>query len=103
MTLDGHVPTRRALWLLRREALFWRYAKIRTNRYLNNIVEQDHRAIKRRCAAIHGFKSTVAADVTIAGIELAHRIRKHQFRLGRARGRRRHSMLTAWNRVLFAA
>ena len=57
VTLDGHVPSRRALWLLRREALFWRHVEVRTNRYLNNIVEQDHRAIKRRCAAMHGFKS----------------------------------------------
>ena len=51
---------------------------------------------------MHGFKSVAAATATIAGIELAHRIRKQQFGLGRARGRRRHSMLTAWNRVLFA-
>ena len=77
--------------------------KIRTNRYLNNIIEQDHRAIKHRCSAMHGLKSVSAATVTIAGVELAHRIRKHQFRLGRARGRRRHSMLTAWNRALFAS
>ena len=46
-TLDGNVPSRRALWLLRREALFWRRVKIRTNHYLNNSIEQDHRAIKR--------------------------------------------------------
>ena len=103
VTLDGHVPSRRALWLLRREALLWRHVKVRTSQYLNNIVEQDHRAIKRRCSAMHGFKSVSAATVTIAGIELAHRIRKHQFRLGHARGRRRHSMLTAWNRALFGA
>ena len=102
VTLDGHAPSQRALWLLRREALFWRHVQVRTNRYLNNIIEQDYRAIKRRCAAMHGFKSVAAAAVTIAGIELAHWIRKHQFRLGRPRGRRRHSMLTAWNRVLFA-
>ena len=103
VTLDGHRPSRRALWLLRREALFWRHVQVRTSRYLNNIVEQDHRAIKRRCLAMHGFKSVSAATVTIAGIELAHRIRKQQFRLGHARRRRRHSMLTAWNRALFGA
>ena len=103
VTIDGHVPSRRALWLLRREAVFWRHVTVRTNRYLNNIVEQDHRAIKRRCAAFHGLKSVSAATVTIAGIELAHRIRKCQFWLGHARGRRRHSMLTAWNRALFSA
>jgi transposase-like protein len=102
VTLDGHAPSRRALWLLRREALFWRHVEVRTNRYLNNIIEQDHRAIKRRCSAMHGFKSVPAATIAIAGIELAHRIRKNQFRLGHARGRRRHSMLTAWNRAIFA-
>ena len=95
VTPDGHVPSRRALWLLRREALFWHHVKIRTNCHLNNIIEQDHRAIKRRCSAMHGLKSVSAAIVTIAGVELAHRIRKGQFGLGRARGRRRHSMLTA--------
>jgi transposase-like protein len=50
---------------------------------------------------MHGFKSVSAATVAISGIELAHQIRKHQFRLGHARRRRRHSMLTAWNRALF--
>jgi len=52
---------------------------VRTCQYLNNIVEQDHRAIKRRCAPMLGFKSAKTAAVTISGIELAHRIRKRQF------------------------
>jgi transposase-like protein len=82
--LDGHVPSRRPLWLLRRNALFWRHVKVRTNRYLSNIIEQDHGAINRRCSAIHGFKSVPAATVAIAGIEPVHRIRKNQFRLGHA-------------------
>ena len=55
---------------------------VRSNRYLNNIVEQDHRAIKRRCAAMLGLKSFKTAEITLAGIELAHRIRKGQFSLG---------------------
>jgi transposase-like protein len=83
ITLDGHVPSRRALWLLRREHACWRNVLVRTNRYLNNIVEQDHRAIKRRCASMAGFKSFENAAVTIAGIELAHRIRKRQYMLSR--------------------
>jgi transposase-like protein len=83
ITLDGHVPSRRALWLLRREHPCWRNVKVRTNRYLNNIVEQDHRAIKRRCASMASFKSFTNAAVTIAGIELAQRIRKRQFMLSR--------------------
>jgi putative transposase len=52
---------------------------VRTCQYLNNIVEQDHRAIKRRCTPMLGFKSVKTAAVTISGIELAHRIRKRQF------------------------
>src|SRR6267142_4847526 len=51
VTLDGHVPSHRALWLLRREHPCWRNVKVRTNKYLNNLIEQDHRAIKRRCAS----------------------------------------------------
>jgi hypothetical protein len=92
VTLDGHVPSRRALWLLRREHPCWRNVKVRTNKYLNNLIEQDHRAIKRRCASMAGFKSFANAAITIAGIELAHRIRKRQFSFGRRR--RRHG----WSR-----
>ena len=83
ITLDGHVPSRRALRLLRREHPCWHNVKVRTSRYLNNIVEQDHRAIKRRCASMAGFKSFANAAFTITGIELAHRIRKRQFMLSR--------------------
>jgi len=38
----------RPLWPLRREHLCWRNVNARTCKYLNNVVEQDHRAIKRR-------------------------------------------------------
>jgi transposase-like protein len=77
--LDGHWPSHRALRLLRREHPVWRRVHVRTCRYLNNIVEQDHRAIKRRGAPMLGFKSVKTAAVTIAGIKLAHRIQKRQF------------------------
>jgi transposase-like protein len=63
--------------------LKWNYVHLRTNRYLNNLIEQDHRAIKRRYASMGGFKSFQSATITLAGIELAHRIRKRQFALGR--------------------
>jgi len=43
---------------------------------LNNLIEQDHRAIKRRCASMAGFKAFANAAITIAGIALTHRIRK---------------------------
>jgi transposase-like protein len=72
----------------------------RTCKYLNNIVEQDHRAIKRRCAAMKGFKSFTNAAITIAGIELAHRIHKRQFSFGLGRPRRNSSLKVRWQQAL---
>ena len=51
---------------------------IRQCKYLNNIVEQDHRAVKRRVKSMLGFKSFWAARCTIAGIEVRYAIRKGQ-------------------------
>jgi transposase-like protein len=67
---------------------------------LNNIVEQDHRATKRRCVSMLGFKSFRTAAISLAGIELAHRIRKQQFKLLRRRHRRRESLKHLWSRAL---
>src|SRR3954469_10566468 len=53
---------------------------IRHSKYLNNIVEQDHRAVKRLTRPMLGFKSFWAACCTIAGIEVMHAIRKGQLR-----------------------
>jgi putative transposase len=52
--------------------------KVRRNKYLNNIVEQDHRAIKRIVKPIMGFKDFRCARIILAGIELMHMIRKGQ-------------------------
>jgi transposase-like protein len=54
---------------------------IRQVKYLNNIVEQDHRAIKRITRPLLGFKSFRAACAILAGIKLMHMIRKGQFLL----------------------
>src|SRR5262249_24069724 len=51
---------------------------IRHSKYLNNIVEQDQRAVKRVVRPMLGFKSFWAARCTIAGIEVMHAIRKGQ-------------------------
>jgi putative transposase len=53
--------------------------QIRQVEYLNNIVEQDHRVIKRITRPMLGFKSFRAAQAVLAGIELMHMIRKGQF------------------------
>ena len=49
-------------------------------KYLNNIVEQDHRAIKRQVRPMMGCKSFWSAAATLAGIELMHMIRKGQMK-----------------------
>jgi len=79
------VPSHQGLRLLRREDYRWKYVLVRSNQYLNNVVEQDHRAIKGRCRPMMGFKSHRTAALTLAGIELAHRIRKRQFIFGPGR------------------
>jgi putative transposase len=52
--------------------------ELRQVKYLNNVVEQDHRAIKRQVRPMMGFKSFWSAAVTFVGIELMHMIRKGQ-------------------------
>ncbi|KHA54068.1 Mobile element protein [Sulfitobacter geojensis] len=47
-------------------------------KYLNNLIEQDHRFIKKIIRPMLGFKSFDAAQATLAGIETAHMIRKGQ-------------------------
>ena len=59
---------------------------VRQVKYLNNIVEQDHRAIKRITRPMVGFKSFRAARAILAGIELMHMIRKRQFAIPGADG-----------------
>jgi transposase-like protein len=51
---------------------------IRQNKYLNNLVEQDHRNIKRRIRQMLGFKSFRRAQAILAGIEIIHMLRKGQ-------------------------
>jgi transposase-like protein len=52
--------------------------EIRQVKYLNNIVEQDHRAVKRVTRPMLGFKSFAAAQDTLVGIELMHMLKKRQ-------------------------
>jgi putative transposase len=54
--------------------------KIRQRKYLNNIVEQDHRAIKRRTRPMLGFKKFACARILLNGIELMHMIYKGQMK-----------------------
>jgi transposase-like protein len=101
VTLDGHRPSHRALFRLRRENNVWRRVKVRTCQCLNNLIEQDHRAVKSLVGVMLGFKTFANAARTIAGIELVHRIRKGQFMLNRKRGPKpKLSMRFAWEITL---
>jgi transposase-like protein len=52
--------------------------RIRQSAHLNNCIEQDHRAIKRRIRPMLGFKSAVSARIILSGIEMIHMMRKGQ-------------------------
>jgi transposase-like protein len=65
---------------LKQEGKLGRRWTCRTCPYLNNVVEQDHRGIKRRVIASQGFQSFDGAWRTIQGYEILHMIRKGQVR-----------------------
>ena len=65
---------------VKKEGILRRRCRHRPIRYLNNILEQDHRAIKRRVKAKQGFREFHAARRTIQGYEATHMIRKGQAR-----------------------
>ncbi|MGF6666148.1 transposase-like protein [Paraburkholderia atlantica] len=56
--------------------------RIRQSKYLNNIIEQDHRAIKRRTRQMLGFKKFRCARILLGGIEVMHMIVKGQLNDG---------------------
>ncbi|MFV8988076.1 DDE-type integrase/transposase/recombinase, partial [Serratia fonticola] len=59
---------------------------VRQNKYLNNLVEQDHRNIKHRMHPMLGFSSFRRAQTILAGIELIHMIRKGQYQHPQSEG-----------------
>jgi transposase-like protein len=83
ITLDGYAASHRTVRELLEENQVWNNTKLRSSNYLNNIVEQDHRAIKAKIGPMLGFKGFRRAKVTSPGIELLHRIRKNQFDLSK--------------------
>src|SRR3712207_5664406 len=64
---------------LKAEGVLSATVEVRTSKYLNNLIEQDHRRVKQRYSPMLGFKSVSNAAVTLSGIELAQKIKKGQF------------------------
>jgi transposase-like protein len=81
-TLDGHAALHHAVHEMKGEGPLPGDVALRSSKYLNNLIEQDHRGIKSRLGPILGFKRFRNASITIAGIELLRRIKKDQFDLG---------------------
>ncbi|KFG70572.1 hypothetical protein JH26_03525 [Microvirga sp. BSC39] len=69
---------------MKKEGTLWRFAKLRKVKFLNNIVEQDHRRIKRLVRPGLGFKSFQTASQTTAGYEAVAMIRKGQIAIAPA-------------------
>ena len=70
--------------------------EMRQIKYLNNLVEQDHRAIQRVVRPMLGFKTFRCARVLIAGIETMHRIRKGSLIAPKATPRPQPTRSTLW-------
>jgi transposase, IS6 family len=75
---DGHGAYPPAIAQLKTDKVLDENCRHRVGRYLNNRVEQDHRAIKRRVNASQHFRSFGGAWRTLAGYEAVHMIRKGQ-------------------------
>ena len=75
---DGHSAYPPAIVRLKAEGTLDEDCRHRPVPYLNNVLEQDHRAIKRRVNASQHFRSFWGAWRTIAGYEAIHMIRKGQ-------------------------
>jgi transposase-like protein len=87
ITLDAYAASHRAIAELKSVGTVAHSVGTRSSKYLNNIVEQDHRRIKQRIRPMLGFKRFETATITISGIELAKKIRKQQFNTGNLPGR----------------
>jgi transposase-like protein len=86
ITLDASAASHRAIADLKESGELPRHVQVRTSKYLNNRVEQDHRRIKQRLRPMLGLKSFRTAAVVIRGIELAEKIKKTQFTIGKLGG-----------------
>lgn len=78
ITVDKNPAYPRAVADMKRAGEPWRFSRLRQCKYLNNIVEQDHRRIKRLVRPGLGFGGLRTARHTLAGYEVMAMIRKRQ-------------------------
>ncbi len=101
ITLDAYAASHRAVREMKVDGRMAKRVRVRSSKFLNNGVEQDHRRVKQRIGPMLGFKRFDKAAVTISGIELAAKIRKQQFKIGKLPGRPK-TMPAIWAAVVVA-
>lgn len=102
ITLDGYPAMHTAIAELKKDGVLCLETKIWTSKYLNNIIEQDHRRVKQRIYPMLGFKNFGNATVTISGVELVQKIRKGQFNTERLTSGVKVRAPRMWEAVLAA-
>ena len=78
INIDKSGANSSAIFTVNKRSLSSKKIKIRKVKYLNNIIEQDHRRIKRRIRIMTGFKEFESAQRTLSGIEVVSIIKKDQ-------------------------
>src|SRR3954470_17971495 len=82
ITVDKNAAYPKAVADMKKDKQLWRFSKLRQVKYLNNIVEQDHRRIKRLVRPGLGFKRFRTAWRTLVGYETLAMMRKGQVKGG---------------------
>ena len=80
ITVDKNPAYPRAVAQMKEDGELWRRARLRQAKFLNNIVEQDHRRVKRLVRPGLGFGGFWTARRTLAGYEAMAMVRKRQVR-----------------------
>jgi len=101
ITLDAYAASHRAVADLKKNGELPKRVQVRSSKYLNNIIEQDHRRVKERLRPMLGLKTLRTAAVVISGIELAEKIKKGQYKTGKLGGRTA-TMQAIWQAALAA-
>ena len=76
LTVEKNAAYPSAIKTMKKSGELWRFTKLRQVKHLNNIVEQDHRRIKRLVRSGLGFQGFHTARRTIAGYEILAMLRK---------------------------
>lgn len=78
ISVDKNAAYPEAFTTSQKEKILPHDCKLRRVKYLNNIIEQDQRFIKKRVRACLGYRSFATAERTLQGVEAVNMIRKGQ-------------------------